>query len=59
VFVVPGANRPVVLSFVLVFIFCSATFVRVAAATFFRHHEKELEQRAEAAFPGPWLQRGF
>ena len=25
----------------------------------FRHHEKELEQRAEAAFPGPWLQRGF
>jgi hypothetical protein len=33
VFVVPGANRPVVLSFVLVFIFCSATFVRVAAAT--------------------------
>src|SRR5712691_12187158 len=21
----------------------------------FRYHEKELEQRAEAAFPGPWL----
>jgi hypothetical protein len=21
----------------------------------FRYHEKELEQRADAAFPGPWL----
>ena len=24
---------------------------------FFRRYEKELEQRAEAAFPGPWLRR--
>ena len=23
---------------------------------FFRRHEKELERRAEAAFPGPWLE---
>jgi membrane protein DedA with SNARE-associated domain len=30
-----------------------------AGIFFFRRHEKELEQRAEAAFPGPWLQRGF
>ena len=30
-----------------------------ASVLFFRRHEKELEQRAEAAFPGPWLQRGF
>jgi membrane protein DedA with SNARE-associated domain len=29
----------------------------VAGILFFRHHERELEQRAEAAFPGPWLQR--
>jgi membrane protein DedA with SNARE-associated domain len=27
-----------------------------AGISFFRHHEKELEQRAEVAFPGPWLQ---
>jgi membrane protein DedA with SNARE-associated domain len=27
-----------------------------AGIFFFRRHEKELEQRAEAAFPGPWLQ---
>ena len=26
-----------------------------AGILFFRHHEKELKQRAEAAFPGPWL----
>ena len=31
----------------------------VASIFFFRHHEKELERRAEAAFPGPWLQRGL
>ena len=30
----------------------------VAGFFFFRHHEKELVQRAEAAFPGPWLQQG-
>jgi membrane protein DedA with SNARE-associated domain len=30
-----------------------------AAIFFFRRHERELEQRAEAAFPGPWSQRGF
>lgn len=30
-----------------------------AGIVFFRHHEKELEERAEAAFPGPWLQRGL
>jgi membrane protein DedA with SNARE-associated domain len=31
----------------------------VASIFFFRHHEEELERRAEAAFPGPWLQRGL
>jgi membrane protein DedA with SNARE-associated domain len=37
------------------------TAIGLAAAgiLFFRHHEQELEQRAEAAFPGPWLQRHF
>jgi membrane protein DedA with SNARE-associated domain len=28
-----------------------------AGIVFFRHHEKELEEQAEAALPGPWLQR--
>ena len=28
-----------------------------AGIFFFRRHETELERRAEAAFPGPWLQR--
>ncbi len=28
----------------------------VVGILFFRHHEKELERRAEAVFPGPWLQ---
>ena len=34
----------------------SAIGLVAAGIAFFRHHEKELEQRAEAAFPGPWLQ---
>jgi len=33
----------------------SAIGLVTAGIAFFRHHEKELEQRAEAAFPGPWL----
>jgi membrane protein DedA with SNARE-associated domain len=37
----------------------AAIGLAAAGIFFFRHHEKELEQRAEAAFPGPWLQRGF
>ena len=37
----------------------AAIGLTVAGILFFRHHEKELEQRAEAAFPGPWLQRDF
>ncbi len=28
----------------------------VAGVFFFRRHERELEQRAQAAFPGPWRQ---
>ena len=28
----------------------------VAGFVFFRRHEKELERRAEAAFPGPWYE---
>jgi membrane protein DedA with SNARE-associated domain len=31
-----------------------AVGVVLASAVFFRRHEKELEQRAQAAFPGPW-----
>lgn len=31
----------------------------IAGIFFFRHHERELEKRAEAAFPGPWLQQDF
>ena len=35
-----------------------ATLGLVAAGIFFfRRHERELEQRAEAALPGPWSQR--
>ena len=37
----------------------AAIGLTVAGILFFRHHEKELEQRAEAAFPGPWLHRDF
>ena len=37
------------------------TAIGLAAAGifFFRRHEQELERRAEAAFPGPWLPRRF
>ena len=34
----------------------AAIGLTIAGILFFRRHEKELEQRAEAAFPGPWLQ---
>ena len=34
----------------------AAIGLAIAGVVFFRHHEKELEQHAEAAFPGPWLQ---
>jgi membrane protein DedA with SNARE-associated domain len=34
----------------------AAIGLTIAGILFFRHHEKELEQCAEAAFPGPWLQ---
>ena len=34
----------------------AAIGLTIAGILFFRHHEKELEQRAEAAFPRPWLQ---
>lgn len=37
----------------------SAIGLVAAGIIFFRNHEKELEQRAEAAFPGPWLPREF
>lgn len=33
----------------------AAVALAAAGIVFFRHHEKELEERAEAAFPGPWL----
>ncbi len=36
----------------------AALGLTVAGIFFFRRHERELEQRAEAALPGPWLQRG-
>jgi membrane protein DedA with SNARE-associated domain len=42
---------PVSLLLLVAAIGCAA-----AGMIFFRHHEKELEQRAAAAFPGPWLQ---
>jgi len=35
----------------------AAIGLTAAGIWFFRHHEKELERRAEAALPGPWLQR--
>jgi hypothetical protein len=34
----------------------AAVGLTIAGILFFRHHEKELEERAEEAFPGPWLQ---
>jgi len=37
----------------------AAVGLAAAGFFFFRRHEKELEQRAEAAFPGPWLHRRF
>ena len=37
----------------------AAIGLTIVGILFFRHHEKELEQRAEAAFPGPWLQLDF
>jgi membrane protein DedA with SNARE-associated domain len=37
-------------------ILVAAIGLAIAGIFFFRHHEKELERRAEAAFPGPWLQ---
>ena len=33
----------------------AAIGLAVAGIFLFRHHEKELEQRADAALPGPWL----
>jgi len=36
----------------------AALGLTAAGIFFFRRHERELEQRAEAALPGPWLQRG-
>ena len=36
----------------------AALGLTAAGILFFRRHERELEQRAEAALPGPWLQRG-
>ena len=35
----------------------AALGLTAAGIFFFRRHERELERRAEAAFPGPWLQR--
>jgi membrane protein DedA with SNARE-associated domain len=43
-------------SFVL---FIAAVGLVAVGILFFRHHEKELERRAEAEFPGPWLQRNL
>ena len=37
----------------------AAIGLTIVGILFFRLHEKELEQRAEAAFPGPWLQLDF
>jgi membrane protein DedA with SNARE-associated domain len=37
----------------------AAIGLAAAGIYFFRRHEKELEQRAETVFPGPWLQRRF
>ncbi len=37
----------------------TAIGLAIAGIFFFRHHEKELEQRAEIAFPGPWFQEDF
>ena len=33
----------------------AAIGLAIAGILFFRHHEKELEQRADAALPGPWV----
>lgn len=44
---------------VSILLLIAAVGLVAAGIIFFRHHEKELEERAEAAFPGPWLQRGL
>lgn len=35
----------------------AAAFLVAVGVLFYRHHEQELVRRAEAEFPGPWLQR--
>jgi membrane protein DedA with SNARE-associated domain len=44
-----GVAKPLRLLFLLLAVIAAAT-----GAIFFRRYEKELEQRAEAAIPGPW-----
>jgi membrane protein DedA with SNARE-associated domain len=54
-----GAQMKRVAGPVSLLLLLTAIGLAAAGIFFFRHHEKDLEQRAEAAFPGPWLQRGF
>lgn len=54
-----GAQMKRVTGPVSLLLLLAAIGLVVASIFFFRHHEKELERRAEAAFPGPWLQRGL
>ena len=51
-----GAQMKRVAGPVSLLLLLAAIGLIAAGIFFFRHHEKELEQRAEAAFPGPWLQ---
>jgi membrane protein DedA with SNARE-associated domain len=41
---------------VSVLLLIAAISLAAAGIVFFRHHEKELEEHANAAFPGPWVQ---
>ena len=51
-----GAEMKRVAGPVSVLLLIAAIGVAAASIYFFRRHEKELEQRAEAALPGPWLE---
>jgi membrane protein DedA with SNARE-associated domain len=54
-----GAEMKHVAGPIGVLLLIAALGLVAAGIFFFRRHEKELERRAEAAFPGPWRQPRF
>jgi membrane protein DedA with SNARE-associated domain len=54
-----GAEIKRVTGPVSLLLFVAAVCIIAAGIFFFRHHEQELEQRAEAIFPGPLFEENF